>query len=85
MLLISGLFTRWAALFLAINMGVATCFELSKGSEGSPELPGIYLIAICAILIAGSGPYSLDAMRRSRSSSRQVDRERDGRRIMTTL
>lgn len=72
LLIIAGLFTRSSAALLAINMSVAVCFELSKGGEGA-ELPGIYLIAVCAIIIAGPGPYSLDELRRRRV---QVDRER---------
>jgi len=71
LLIISGLFTRWAAGLFAINIGVAVYFELSKGGEGA-ELPLIYLIAICAIVIAGPGPYSLDAMRRRRSGERAM-------------
>jgi len=54
------------------NASLVLAFELSKGGEGA-ELPGIYLIAVCAIIIAGPGPYSLDELRRRRV---QVDRER---------
>jgi len=75
-LLIAGLFTRWGAFFLTINMGVATYFEFSKGKDGTPEMPGIYLISICALLIAGSGPYSLDALWRRRRAPKQVDHAR---------
>jgi putative oxidoreductase len=75
-LLIIGLFTRPSALWLAINLGVAMCFEFSKSSGGEPELPGIYFIALCAILIAGSGPYSLDELRRRRRERAPVDRAR---------
>ena len=64
-LVISGLFTRWAALFLVVNMGVATGFELSKGGSAA-ELPAMYLIGNIAIAIAGSGRYSLDAWLKGR-------------------
>jgi len=59
-LLILGLYTRWAAAILAINMAVATYFELSKGGGGA-ELPGIYLIAILTVVLGGPGRFSLDA------------------------
>ncbi len=65
LLVITGLFTRWAALALVINMSVATGFEISKGGSGA-ELPAIYLIANIAVAIAGSGRYSLDEWRKDR-------------------
>ena len=65
LLVITGLFTRWAALALVINMSVATGFEISKGGSGA-ELPAIYLIANIAVAIAGSGRYSLDEWRKGR-------------------
>ncbi len=68
-LLILGLYTRWAAAILTINMGVATWFELSKGGAGA-ELPGLYLIAMLTILIGGPGAYSLDGRRRGGKKSR---------------
>ncbi|MEO8369375.1 MAG: DoxX family protein [Candidatus Solibacter sp.] len=64
-LLILGLGTRWVALLLAINMAVATGFELNKGGGGA-ELPGVYLAALIALAIGGSGKYSLDARRGKR-------------------
>jgi uncharacterized membrane protein YphA (DoxX/SURF4 family) len=64
-MLILGFYTRWAAAIMAFNMAVATWFELSKGGSGA-ELPGIYLVAILAVLVAGPGPFSLDAKRRGR-------------------
>ena len=63
-LLILGIGTRWVAALLAINMMVATGFELNKGGGGA-ELPGIYLVALIALAIGGAGKYSLDARRRS--------------------
>jgi putative oxidoreductase len=61
-LIILGLFTRPAAAVLAFNMATALFFELKKG-EGGAELPAIYLLAVVGVLIGGSGPFSLDAMR----------------------
>jgi putative oxidoreductase len=63
-LLLLGLGTRWVALLMAINMAVATGFELSKGAAGGPELPAVYLVVLIALAIGGSGPYSLDARRK---------------------
>jgi putative oxidoreductase len=59
LMIVTGLCTRWAALALVINMGVATGFELSKGGSGA-ELPAMYLLAHIGVAIAGSGRYSLD-------------------------
>lgn len=58
LMILAGFYTRWAALALIINMGVATGFELSK--SGTAELPAMYLIGNIALAIAGSGCYSLD-------------------------
>jgi putative oxidoreductase len=62
-LLVLGLFTRWAALVVAINMAVAVWLKVSQGGSEA-ELPALYLIAVLAILMAGPGGYSLDARRR---------------------
>ena len=64
-LLIVGFKTRWSALLLAITLAVATGFELNKGGGGA-ELPGVYLVALIALAIGGSGKYSLDARRGKR-------------------
>ena len=61
-LLIVGLGTRWAALAVGFNLAVAVGLELSKHSS-AVELPGVYLIAVAAIGIAGAGKFSLDARR----------------------
>jgi putative oxidoreductase len=63
-LLIVGLGTRWATLAIGINLAVAVALELTKHSS-AVELPGVYLIAVAAIGVAGAGSCSLDA-RRSR-------------------
>lgn len=62
-LLILGLFTRFAALTLAITMTVAFTL-MHKGilkGPGSGELAFIYLAGFLAILIAGGGRFSADA------------------------
>lgn len=62
-LLIAGLFTRFAALVLAITMGVAF-FMAHKASlvsgPGSGELAMVYLIAYVTLLFTGAGKYSMD-------------------------
>jgi putative oxidoreductase len=62
-LLILGLFTRFAALALAINMSVAFFLAhkaVLKG-QGSGELAFIYLAAYLTLFVAGGGRFSLDA------------------------
>lgn len=59
-LLIIGLFTRFAGLTLIINMTVASM--LASGDKGfsAHELPAIYLAIYVAITVLGAGRYSLD-------------------------
>lgn len=56
-----GLFTRWAALLLAIVMYVAiTRIHVHEGLVGGYELPLVlFVVAVCLVL-SGSGPLSLD-------------------------
>ena len=60
-LLILGVFGRFAALMLAVTMGVA--FFVSHGMKlsgpGSGELAFIYLAGYLAIVIAGSGKFGV--------------------------
>jgi putative oxidoreductase len=64
LLLILGLFTRPAAIGGMVTMAVA--FLLIHGGklsgEGNGELAFLYLIGFTAILIAGPGRFSLDAL-----------------------
>jgi putative oxidoreductase len=54
-----GLFTRWAAGIIAINMTVAFLNELFKGDP--IELPALYLLGALVILVLGPGRVSLDS------------------------
>jgi putative oxidoreductase len=61
-LLAAGLFTRFAALNLAITMGVAF-FMVHKGAlsgEGSGEMALVYLIGFVGLFLSGGGAFSLD-------------------------
>jgi putative oxidoreductase len=62
-LLICGLWTRWAAAVIAINMAVALWLKVSQGGSEA-ELPGVYLVIMIAIGLTGAGAFSLDAARR---------------------
>lgn len=61
-LLILGLFTRFAALNLAITMSVA--FFIAHNAKFTGEKPGemafMYLVGFVTLLCAGGGRYSLD-------------------------
>ncbi len=61
-LLVLGLFTRLAALPLAVTMGVAVF--LIHGADPIPdkELPILYLAVYLTLLISGPGRYSADAL-----------------------
>lgn len=59
-LLILGLFTRWAAIPLIFTMGVAF-FKVHINDEfGNMEASLIYLAAYLAVYLLGPGRYSLD-------------------------
>jgi len=61
-LLVLGLWGRLAAFMLATTMGVAWAMthQMKLVGEGSGELAFIYLAGFLAILIAGSGKFSVD-------------------------
>ncbi len=62
-LLVAGLFTRFAALGVAITMAVA--FWFAHGGklmgQGNGEMAFLYLGGFVALLIAGGGKFSVDA------------------------
>jgi putative oxidoreductase len=56
-----GLFTRWAALAIAVVMAVAvTQVHLHQGLVGGYEYPLMLLTVATAIVLTGAGPVSLD-------------------------
>lgn len=61
-LLIAGLFTRFAALVLAITMGTAFFFVHKSALVGpaSGELAMVYLVAYVTLLFTGAGKFSVD-------------------------
>jgi putative oxidoreductase len=62
LLLIIGFGTRWVALFIAINTGVAFVFvhHMRFFGEGNGELPWLYLGVMLTLVIAGGGSFSAD-------------------------
>lgn len=62
LLLIVGLWTRFAALMLAITMSVA--FFVAHGGKltgpSSGELAFVYLVGYVVLLVAGAGKFSVD-------------------------
>jgi putative oxidoreductase len=61
-LLIVGLFTRYAALFIAITMGVAIYRHLT--SDFRFELAALYFLIALALVLLPPGRFSLDAKRK---------------------
>lgn len=65
LLLALGLFTRWAALVIFVNVGVVWVFVLHflffgrRGAAG--ELVVLYLAASLTLFLSGAGRYSIDA------------------------
>ncbi|WP_395746513.1 DoxX family protein [Prosthecobacter sp.] len=66
-LLIAGLFTRFAALMLAVTMGVAfflvhksALVDVAASNIKSGELAMVYLIAYVTLLFTGAGKFSVD-------------------------
>jgi putative oxidoreductase len=64
LLLVTGLFTRFAAFALTINMAVATIVSLPRGFMGptGAQTPFIFLVCIVVIMITGPMIYSIDYM-----------------------
>ncbi len=69
LLLITGMFTRLAALALVVNMGVAffMVHRLALSGSHSGELAFIYLAGFVTILLAGPGKFSSDQWLNARS------------------
>jgi putative oxidoreductase len=65
LLLIIGLFTRWATLPLIITMLVAAFVANAGGPWSDQEGAFLSLVAFAALLLAGPGRYSVDARRPS--------------------
>ena len=66
LLLILGLFTRWASFILFVNVFVAWALVhhfalLGKGNDHG-ELIVLYLWAFAALMVTGSGRYSVEAL-----------------------
>lgn len=61
-LIVLGLWTRLAALLLAITMGVAffLAHEAKLSGQGNGELAFIYLAGYIVLLLAGAGRFSVD-------------------------
>ena len=71
-LLAMGLFTRFAALALSINMGVAFVMvhkAALKMGPGSGELAFLYLAGFVTLFVAGPGCLSLDAKSKGSAAS----------------
>lgn len=63
LLLVIGLFTRWAALFLGITMAVAFVkvhqLVLTQGNPQSGELAFLYFGGFLALMLAGGGQFAV--------------------------
>ena len=62
LLLVIGLATRWAALIIAINTGVAFALvhKMHLSGEHNGELAWLYLAASLTLFFAGAGKFSID-------------------------
>jgi putative oxidoreductase len=69
LLLILGLGTRWVALFIAINIGVAFVFvhHMQFFGEHNGELAWVYLGAMLTLVIAGGGSFSAEGTGQNQS------------------
>ncbi|HEY0862840.1 MAG TPA: DoxX family protein [Lacunisphaera sp.] len=59
-LLVLGLWTRWAALILAFTMGVAFFVVNSANFKGGGELAWLFFGGYLALFAAGAGKFSVD-------------------------
>jgi putative oxidoreductase len=62
LLLVIGLATRWAALIIAINTGVAFTLvhKMRLSGEHNGEMAWLYLAASLTLFFAGAGKFSID-------------------------
>jgi putative oxidoreductase len=62
LLVVLGLATRWAALVIVIDVGVAFSFvhKFRLTGQGSGELAYLYLTMMIVLFICGAGRYSVD-------------------------
>ncbi len=65
--LILGFYGRWAAAILTINMAVAAFIFRAGESFADRELAIVYLIPFVALMIAGTGSWSVTRPKRSLS------------------
>ena len=65
LLLVAGLFTRWATIPLIITMMVAISANMGEGF-GQVEKAFLFLMAFISLQIAGPGWYSVDEQVRNR-------------------
>lgn len=68
-LLIAGIFTRFAAAALAVTMLVAATVMHANDPFGVKELSLLYLVAYVLILLLGPGKFSLDHLLFSKKGS----------------
>jgi putative oxidoreductase len=62
MLLVIGLTTRPAAMFVLFNMAVAAFIRQAGDPFGEIELALAYLVVAIALMLTGAGRYSVDAI-----------------------
>jgi putative oxidoreductase len=62
LLVILGLATRWAALVIAIDVGVAFSLvhKFRLTGQGNGEIAYLYLIVMVVLFLCGAGRYSVD-------------------------
>ncbi len=75
LLLVIGLATRPAAVFVAINMAVAAFIRQAGDPFGEIELALAYLVVAIAFVLTGAGRYYIDTLisRPRRSLHRSTD------------
>ncbi len=72
-LLLTGLFTRLAALALMINMSVALFMVLGLSGWGAQETAALYLLIYICLFYTGAGRFSLDAVWMKRASKVEIE------------